>query len=155
MRFFIFASLVFVFLACAGCSNSDETPGVGFFPTIKISGVYLVDEDNNKIATNQFHVGDTVTFSVRAEDRDRDMETLIATEYTVDDEGEKRDVLNGPEEIDLPPQSGDMTTFQYIYTITIEGSPGKRMMVFSIRDARGNLSKEDSRGMVSYEVLED
>jgi len=120
-------------LSCLGCSDTDETMGLGFIPKIKLSGSDEVS----------YRLGETATFLVQADDADLNMQTLTYTEYdtTADEEGT---ILNGPEEVDLPRQTGQVTFYRSVFTITIEGPPGERRMDIQIKDASGNLSNISS-----------
>ncbi|HOJ15352.1 MAG TPA: hypothetical protein PLT69_12735, partial [Deltaproteobacteria bacterium] len=87
-------------------------------------------------ATVQFAPGDTMTFTVRADDGDFDMQTLVWTEYNADTD----QILNGPGEVDLPEQEGQIMTYRYALTRTVTGPAGNRRMELQVKDARGNLS---------------
>jgi len=141
-------------LAWGGCSDSDETLGLGEYPQVLIVASYNANDPEEMTPSYQFHVGDRVSFTVRARDRDKDMTTLVCTEYDIS-AGEGNEVLlNGPDEVSLPRKTDEIVTFQYIYTITIEGGAGPRRMVFNIRDARGKLGVEDYRCYADYTVEE-
>ena len=133
----LIAAALCIILINFGCSDTESTPGLGFFPKIRAAISYNVNDPENPVLTTIFEIGDNVSFTVRAEDGDYDMATLWATLYN---RADFETPLSGPDDVPLTKQTSQIMTYSYIFPITITGPAGEYSMDFQVEDARGNIS---------------